>query len=95
MPKISNKKFVPVNRSEAKEHIFRTVKHDHEGDATISKEKTKSITASPRNFEKGLSDPFFASKLDSMGNSKISYSKMMYTNTRTQDKVPIHDYQKI
>lgn len=69
MPKILNKKFVPVNRSEAKEHIFRTNQHDHEGERFCKDSKTSS----PVNFEKGLSDPFFASKLDSMGNSKISF----------------------
>lgn len=25
-----NKKFIPVNKSEAKEKIWRTIKHDHE-----------------------------------------------------------------
>jgi hypothetical protein len=69
MPKISNKKFVPVNKSEAKEHIFRTVQHDTEQEKYGKDSKNNS----PTNFEKGLSDPFFASKLDSMGNSKISF----------------------
>jgi hypothetical protein len=30
MPYISNSKFVPVNKSAAKEQIFRTIQHDHE-----------------------------------------------------------------
>lgn len=71
MPKISNKKFVPVNKSEAKDHIFRTVEHNTELKKHAKDKDSKN--ASPINFEKGLSDPFFASKLDSMGNSKISF----------------------
>ena len=30
MPRISNKRFFPVNKGEAKEQIFRTVAHDDE-----------------------------------------------------------------
>jgi hypothetical protein len=95
MPKIANKKFVPVNKSEAKEHIFRSIKHDHETREYSKEKKVKQPSAvnSPSNFEKKLSDPFFASKLDKM--SKISYSKMMYSNQNTKDKESLYDYQKI
>jgi hypothetical protein len=53
----------------------------------------KSLTATPTNFEKGLSDPFFASKLDKM--SKVSYSKMMFTNDKVKDNESLYDYLKI
>ena len=45
---------------------------------------------SPSNFVKDLSDPFFASKLDKMGN--VSYSKMMYTNDNVKDRESLYDY---
>ena len=56
--------------------------------------KEKSAKASPaNNFEKDLSDPFFASKLEKMG--KASFGKMMYSNDRVKDKESLYDYQKI
>jgi hypothetical protein len=48
---------------------------------------------SPTNFDKGLSDPFFASKLDKM--SKVSFSKMMFSNDKVKDKESLYDYMKI
>jgi hypothetical protein len=54
MPKIANKKFVPVNKSEAKEHIFRSIQHDHETREYSKEKKVKQPSAvnSPSNFEK-------------------------------------------
>ena len=51
------------------------------------------MAQSPKHFEKGLSDPFFASKLDKL--SKVSYSKMMFTNDKVKDKESLYDYLKI
>lgn len=36
MPQINNKKFIPVNKGEAKESIFRNISHVHEVDDFIS-----------------------------------------------------------
>jgi hypothetical protein len=99
MPKIQNKKFMPVNKSQAKEDVYRTLDHSYEFAENLEGKENnrtrhnnslafKSLT----NFEKGLSDPFFASRLDKMG--KLSYHKMMYQNPK-RVKESLYDYQKI
>ena len=35
MPMISNKKFIPVNKTEAKSSIFRNIQHDHQLDDLV------------------------------------------------------------
>lgn len=91
MPRITNNRFVPVNKTEAKGTIFRTVLHDTEIDGPMLKNshtKLPEKSASPRDLPaankqmlSGLSDPLFASKLDRMENfSKVSLGKMMYSN---------------
>ena len=41
MPKIQNKKFVPVNRSQAKDQVYRTLDHSYEfGENLAAKEMT-------------------------------------------------------
>ena len=90
MPKIANKKFMPVNRSQAKEQIFRTIQHEPENTLPqCSKDPLTTINANGH-FDK-LNDPFFASKLD----KKMNFSKMMYDNTNKKDKESLYDYQKI
>lgn len=90
MPYITNPKFIPVNKSSAKDQIFRTVNHDHEIEDFKVKDKYSQILNSnvmespksrtPNNFEKALADPLFASKLDKM--SKNNLSKMMFSNDK-------------
>ena len=99
MPKIQNKKFIPVNKTEAKNDIFKTVEHNYEfTENLMSKERSRGKTTisgavkSQQEFQKGLSDPFFASRLDKMG--KLSFNKMMYSN-HSRDKESLYDYQKI
>ena len=41
MPHISNNKFVPVNKSAAKEQIYRTIQHDHEIEKSSCLKDTK------------------------------------------------------
>lgn len=48
----------------------------------------------PKDFEKALADPLFASKLDRMDKlSKSSLSKMMFSNQRRGES--LYDYHKI
>ena len=90
MPYITNPKFIPVNKSSAKDQIYRTVIHDTEIEDFKVKDKYNQILNSnvmespksrtPNNFEKALADPLFASKLDKM--SKNNLSKMMFSNDK-------------
>lgn len=78
MPYMTNARFLPVNKTEAKGTIFRQTVHDHEVDESLiqyntrKKNSTTLRDASPRSdadpqkMIKGLSDPMFASKLDRM-----------------------------
>lgn len=64
MPYVRNPKFLPVNRSAAKDQIFRTITHDHEiENFGMISQKEQSVKAlmvgspenrTPNNFEKAL-----------------------------------------
>ena len=95
MPKISNNKFIPVNKSEAKGQIYRKTIHDTEVDDYIKREYE-----SGENFQlkKDLSDPFFAQKLDEREHGRDSFMRMMTDNPEQQrhkKKTALYDYQKI
>jgi len=107
MPRIDNHRFMPPNKNEAKDTIFRAALHDTEIDDKMLRRdnliKAAKMVMSPKDDDKskiisGLSDPLFASKLDRMERlanaSKMSLGLMMYTN-KTQQQTSIYDYQKI
>ena len=92
-----SKKFVPVSRAQAKDQIWRPVKHDTElpdqetgapskfGVSAQMSSRDKDADKEQKEIVQGLSDPLFASKLDKMDNTVYGKGKASFRTMAYQN----------